>query len=73
MEEERSRIREELKAARVEASTIEEVTKASGGTAKEQIAAMQEAATTEIVGEKSAAKISENHYASDQGARICGG
>ena len=52
LEEERSRIREELKAARVEASTIEEVTKASGGTAKEQIAAMQEAATTEIVGEK---------------------
>ena len=35
LEEERSRIREELKAARVEASTIEEVTKASGGTAKE--------------------------------------
>lgn len=52
LEEERSRIREELKAARVEASTIEEVTKASTGTAKEQIAAMQEAATTEIVGEK---------------------
>lgn len=52
LEEERSRIREELKAARVEASTIEEVTKTSGGTAKEQIAAMQEAATTEIVGEK---------------------
>lgn len=52
LEEERSRIREKLKAARVEASTIEEVTKASGGTAKEQIAAMQEAATTEIVGEK---------------------
>lgn len=52
LEEECSRIREELKAARVEASTIEEVTKASGGTAKEQIAAMQEAATTEIVGEK---------------------
>ena len=52
LEEERSRIREELKAARVEASTIEEVTKASGGTAKEQIAAMQEAATTEIIGEK---------------------
>lgn len=52
LEEERSRISEELKAARVEASTIEEVTKASGGTAKEQIAAMQEAATTEIVGEK---------------------
>lgn len=52
LEEERSRIREELKAARVEASTIEEVTKASTGTAKEQIAAMQEAATAEIVGEK---------------------
>lgn len=52
LEGERSRIREELKAARVEASTIEEVTKASTGTAKEQIAAMQEAATAEIVGEK---------------------
>lgn len=52
LEEERSRIRKELKAARVEASTIEEVTKASTGSAKEQIAAMQEAATTEIVGEK---------------------
>lgn len=52
LEEERLRIREELKAARVEESAIEEVTKTSGGTAKEQIAAMQEAATTEIVGEK---------------------
>lgn len=52
LEEERNRILEELTAARVEASTIEKVTKASGGTAKEQIAAMQEAATTEIVGEK---------------------
>lgn len=52
LEEERSRIRKELQAARVEASVIEEVTKTKGGTAKEQIAAMQKAATSEIVGEK---------------------
>lgn len=52
LEEERSRIREDLKAARIEVSTIEKLTKTSVGTAKEQIAEMQAAATTEIIGEK---------------------
>ncbi len=52
LEEERKRIQEELKAAKVSAETIEKVTQKQEGTAKEQIAAMQASATEEIVGEK---------------------
>lgn len=52
LEEERKRIQEELRAAKVYPATIERVTTSAAGTAKEQIAAMQESATQEIVGEK---------------------
>ncbi len=52
LEEERKRIQEELRAARVDSATIEKVTATTAGTAKEQITVMQESATHEIVGEK---------------------
>lgn len=52
LEEERKRIQEELRAARVDSATIEKVTTVTAGTAKEQITVMQESATHEIVGEK---------------------
>ncbi len=52
LEEERKRIQEELKSAKVSEEIIEKVTQKKEGSAKEQIAAMQASATEEIVGEK---------------------
>lgn len=52
LEEERERIRKELEASRVDPSKIKEVTESKGGSAKETIAAMQAAASDEIIDEK---------------------
>lgn len=52
LEEEKTRIRAELEAARLDTDTIEKVMSESQGTAQEQVAKIREAATTEIVGEK---------------------
>ena len=51
-EQERAKIRAELEAARVDRETVEEVLEKKGGSAKETLASVREAATSEIVGEK---------------------
>lgn len=52
LEKERNRIQEDLRSAKIDTATIKNVTAVTAGTAKEQIAVMQETATHEIVGEK---------------------
>lgn len=51
-EVERAKIRAELEAARVDRETVEKVLEKKGGSAKETLASVREAATSEIVGEK---------------------
>ena len=51
-EEERAKIRAELEAARVDKETVEKVLEKKDCSAKETLASVREAATTEIVGEK---------------------
>lgn len=51
-EEERAKIRAELEAARVDRETVEKVLEKKGSSAKETLASVREAATSEIVGEK---------------------
>lgn len=51
-EQERAKIRAELEAARVDKETVEKVLEKKGGSAKETLASVREAATSEIVGEK---------------------
>ncbi len=52
LEQEEAKIRAELEAARVAPEVVKRVTGESQSSAKEKLAAMREAATTEIVGEK---------------------
>lgn len=51
-EVERAKIRAELEAARVDRETVEKVLEKKSGSAKETLASVREAATSEIVGEK---------------------
>lgn len=51
-EEERAKIRAELEAARVDKEIVEKVLEKKGDSAKETLASVREAATSEIVGEK---------------------